>query len=282
MPAHETLRVFMSRFLFAMWVLTGLGAAAQAQPDEQWVPPPEHSVQPAPVMSRPPDPAPVAPQSVSPGAWPTVAVRQRIVDTPNRVSMFGAPTLGQWKRGQSLVLGFPLLSLRLSIGVLERLDLGIGFDSFYGSMNEPRIHGKFQLAAGELWQFAASVEAGIAFFSQRAAREIRGPRWITGHRNYNIAPGLILTYQAPSPRAARLFFDVRYMLALDTEPFATDPLTGVPASVALGHNVLLRGGAELPLSERTSFVFGLGLDVHGRANDSRVMPSVTLGLVTGL
>ena len=209
-------------------------------------------------------------------------MRQRVPDVPNRVSMFGAPALGQWKRGQSLVLGFPILSLRLSIGVLERLDVGVGFDSFYGSMNAPKVHAKFELGGSETVRVAVGFDGGLAFFSQRAAREIRGARWITGYRNYNLSPGLILSYQAPSPRAARLYLDLRYLLTFDTEPFATDPLNGVPSSVALGHNVLVRGGAEMPLSERTSFVFGLGLDIHGRSNDSRVMPSIALGLVTGL
>ena len=97
----------------------------------------------------------------------------------------------------------------------------------------------------------------------------------------NFAPGAILSYQAASLRAARLFVDLRYMLTVDTEPFATTPLQGVPASFLLGHNVLTKVGAELPLSERTSFLFSLGLDVHLRPDDSPVMPSVSVGLVTG-
>jgi len=278
----------MSRFLFVICALTGLTAAAQNAADE-WVAPPERTVQPGPVaapftpapMQEPSAPA-AQPQPVSPGAWPQVSVRQRVPDAPNRVSMFGAPALGQWKRGQSLVLGFPILSLRLSIGVLDQLDVGVGFDSFYGSMNSPKIHAKFELGGNDMVKAAVGLDAGLAFFSQRAAREVRGPRWITGYRNYNLSPGFILSYQGLSPRAARLFLDLRYLLSFDTEPFATDPLNGVPSSVALGHNVLIRGGAEMPLSERTSFVFGLGLDIHGRAADSRVMPSIALGLVTGL
>lgn len=276
MPARDRLRVFMSRPVIVVGVLTSLSVWAQGAPDEGWLKAP-------PVQSQPPTPVaePLLPRPPAP-VWPTAMSRPRIVETPNRVSMFGAPALGQWQRGQSLVLGFPLLSVRLSLGVLEALDVGLGFDSFYGAMNEPKLGAKYQLGQGERWSAAASLEAGVAFFNQRAAREFRGPRWITGHRNFNLAPGLIVTYQAPPARAARLFFEARYLLAFDTEPFATDPLGGVPAAVKLGHNVVVRAGAELPLSERTSFVFGLGLDVHGRAEDAALMPGISLGLVTGL
>ncbi len=268
-----------------------LGAAAvSAQgpatttPDEQWTKPPESLSTTPPANPSPPS-APrdgAEPRPVSGATPPAVVERSRLVDTPNRTSMFGAPALGQWRRGQSLVLGFPLLSLRANFGVLDRLEVGVGFDSFYGAMNEPRLQAKYQLAGDDSWAFAASVEAGAAFFNQRAPRENKGPRWITGHRNFNLAPGVIFSFQGSHPRAARIFFDVRYMLAFDTEPFASNPLNGVPSTLVLGHNVLLRGGAEIPLSERTSFICGLGFDVHGRAEDSRAMPSISLGLVTGL
>ncbi len=278
----------MSRFLCASCVLVGLGAWAQSsKPDEQWVAPPASALAPAP--QPPPDLTAPAQQPffntngpVAPGSWPTIALKTRPPEAPNRVSMFGAPALGQWKRGQSLVLGFPLLSLRLNMGLLERLDLGVGFDSFYGAMNEPRLVAKYELGGSEQFRLAVSVEGGIAFFNQRASREVRGPRWITGHRNFNVSPGVIFSFQGASPRAARLYLDVRYLLAIDTEPFATDPLNGVPSSLVLGHNVTTRFGAELPLSERTSFVCGAGLDIHGRSGDSPVMPNVVLGLVTGL
>lgn len=289
MPAHARLQVFMSRSFFAMAMLCAAAAPAQTTaPDEQWSRPPESLSTPPPANTTPPNPGTVPgaperkPMYVPPEAQPMVSDRPRVVEAPNRTSMFGAPALGQWKRGQSLVLGFPLLSLRVNIGVLDRLDVGVGFDSFYGAMNEPRIQAKYQLAGNDSWALAASLEAGVAFFNQRAARENKGPRWITGHRNWNVAPGIVFSFQGSHPRAARIFFDARYLLAFDTEPFASDPLNGVPSSLVLGHNVVLRGGAEIPLSEKTSFICGAGFDVHGRAEDSRAMPAISLGLVTGL
>ena len=62
----------------------------------------------------------------------------------------------------------------------------------------------------------------------------------------------------------------------DTNP--TAPST----NLLFGHNVLMHFGAEMPLSARTSFVFMLGLDIHGRSDDAVVMPVASLGLVTGL
>jgi len=260
-------------------------AFAQAQPDEEWEPLP-NAPRPsaAPLPLPPPPPPPVTPP---PATVPVVApsdVRQRLRprEEPNSVSMFGAPALGQWKRGQAFVLGFPFFQLRASIGLLDNLDVGVGLDSFYLLMNEVRLLVKYGFGKGTGVTFAVSFEGGAAFFNQRASKETRGTRWISGRRNFNFAPGAILSYQAASLRAARLFVDLRYMLTVDTEPFASTPLQGVPASYLLGHNVLTRVGAELPLSERTSFLFSLGLDVHLRPDDSPVMPTVSVGLVTGL
>ena len=196
--------------------------------------------------------------------------------------MIAAPSLGAGKRGQMVLLGFPLISLRLLFGVSELFDIGVGYDTYYFLMNEPRAVVRMSLAKNDSWSLAANLEGGYAFFSQRASRESRSARWLTGHRNINISPALAVSYQGSKPRDGRIFFELRYTLALDTEPYATDPLVGVPPSIVPGHNVSLKGGAELPLSSKTSFVFTFGFDVHGRADDSVVMPGAALGLVTSL
>lgn len=277
--------------MFRIALMAGFlsSAAAFAQtptnPDEEWGDfPPNPS---APAAQPPPAvplPSPVGPPPTPPGSAPRAGIggATRPPDEPNTVSMFGGPTLGQWKRGQAIFLGFPLLGIKLAIGLLDRLDFFLGFESFYGVMNE--FHGGFKIGIirGNNWSVAASVEGMLALFGQRASKEVRGPRWITGHRNYGVSPGVIVSYQGDSPRAARLFLDARYLLAFDTEPFAKDPLNGVPAALLLGHNVQVHFGAEMPLSARTSFVFMLGLDIHGRSDDAVVMPVASLGLVTGL
>jgi len=179
-------------------------------------------------------------------------------------------------------LGFPLLGIRLMMGLTERFDFGIGFDSFYIMMNEPTVAARVNFFRGANWSAAAILEGGWAFFTQKASADLRGPRWLTGRRNGNIAAGAIVSYQGDHPRAARLFLSLEYMLTFDTEPYQKDPLGGVPAAVQLGHNGLLRAGAEMPLSAKTSFVFLLGLDVHGRSEDATVMPVCSVGLVTSI
>lgn len=273
-------------------VLGGLVCtAAWAQsPEDDWqgipVPPPpvggEPSLPPPPLP--PPEPVRASPP---PGTGllrprPEVVARIRPPEDRNRVSMLGAPSLGAGKRGQVVLLGFPLLSIRALFALGDRFDLGLGFDSYYFMMNEPRIAMRLGLVGNENWSFAASFEAGYAFFTQRASRESRSSRWLTGRRNINFSPGLVVAYQGNRPRDGRIFFETRYTLALDTEPYATDPLVGVPPAVEVGHNVSLEGGAELPLSSKTAFVFSFGFDVHGRQVDAVVMPTVSLGLVTSL
>ena len=270
----------MSRaWIIAVLLLAGQ-APAQQPPDAEWGTFPGQQTPPSP----PPPPEPLRVPLPLEGATraPPAVARPRPPEEPNQVSMFGAPMLGQWKRGQAFLLGFPLLQLRASIGLAEVLDLGLGFDSFYGTMNEPLLTVKVGGLRAGGWTFAASLEAGWAFFITRASREVRGPRWISGQRNGNLSPGVLISFQGEHPRATRLVIDLRYTLAFDTEPFSSSPLSGVPPPFILGHNVSAKVGAELPLSARTSFVFLLGLMIHTRPDDSPVMPTAAVGIVTGL
>ncbi len=281
-------------------LLLGGAALAQSpdQPEDEWngikpqpsAPAPSDTPPPPmpPTTSGEPSPSPVfapPPPPAGPGVLrprPEVVARVRPPEERNQVSMLGAPSLGAGKRGQMVLLGFPLLSIRALFGVSDRIDLGLGYDTYYFLMNEPRAVLRIGLVKGENWALSANVEGGYAFFAQRASRESRSARWLTGRRNINASAALIGSYQGSKPRDARVFFEGRYTLALDTEPYATDPLTGVPPAIVPGHNVSLKGGAELPLSSKTSFVFSFGFDIHGRAEDSVVMPGGSLGLVTSL
>ena len=276
----------MFRFALIAGLCCSVLALAQTNPDDEWgnFPADPNAPRPQPppplnTLPSPPPPGTPPPRYDNPRGIPGVA---KVPDEPNNVSVYGAPTLGQWKRGQTIFLGFPLLGLKLGIGLLDRLDFSAGFESFYGVMNEFSTQFKFQIFRGNNWSMAASMEGMLALFTQRASKEVRGPRWITGHRNYGLSPGVIFSYQGDSPRAARLFLELRYLLTFDTEPFAKDPLNGVPPGLVLGHNVIVHFGAEMPLSARTSFVFLLGIDIHGRGDDAAVMPVASLGLVTGI
>lgn len=276
--------------IFAAVLVSGAARAQEKNPDEEWntlpadskaqPPPTPPPGQPAAPLVPPPPEASRAP-ATRPGMSGISAPRP--VLEPNTISMFGARSLGTLTRGEMFYLGFPLLGIRISMGVAERVDIGIGFDSFYGMMNEPRVGLRVNFFRGANWALAAHAEGGWAFFTQRASVDLRGPRWLTGRRNFNITPGLTVSYQGDHPRAARLFLSLQYMLALDTEPYQKDPLGGVPAAIQLGHNGLLRAGAEMPLSAKTSFVFLLGLDVHGRTEaDAPAMPVCSVGLVTSI
>ncbi len=243
-------------------------------------PPPAPPPAPAVAPSEPRTPAVSDSRAVS--SAPTTARATRPTLEPNTVSMFGGRSLGQWGRGQMIYLGFPLIGIRLALGLAERIDFAIGFDSFYGMMNHPLVGVRVNFFRSANWNMAAVIEGGPAFFTTRASVDTRGPRWLTGRRNGNVMPGIVFSYQSDHPRAARLFLQLSYLLTFDTEPFQDAPLGGVPASVQLGHNGLIRAGAEMPLSAKTSFVFLLGLDVHGRSRDSIVMPNCSVGLVTSI
>jgi hypothetical protein len=258
---------------FIPW--TGESAERGKQPPPAGVQPP--NVTPPPVIERPP-----AASTRRAPADGRMAGGALVSQEFNHVSIYGAPTLGTLNRGLAVYLGFPLVGLRAAIGAAPRLDVGVGFDSFYGSMNEVRLVGKYLLGGGRAWAVAGALEAGAAFFAQRPEAEGHGPRWLTGRRNYNAEIGLLTSYRGPSPQSARLFLDVRYHLGIDTQPYAQDPLAGVPPAVQLGHNVPVRMGAEMPFSPRASFLFVFGFEIHGREGDSRFMPLMAVGLVTGV
>ena len=183
--------------------------------------------------------------------------------------MYGAPTLGQWKRSQAVELGFPLMKLRAAIGLFDRVDFGIGLQTYYFLNFGLSVFVKVGFIQGEHWSLSALLEGTGTVFLQSEATETRGARWLTGHRNYGFSPGLNLTYQW-GPRHTRVFMQASYLLSYDVE-----------SATRLGHNVETRVGAELPLSQTVSFTFSFGLGVHGRPEDSILMPSASLGLVTG-
>lgn len=262
-----------------------------SDPNEWAAPPAETSAPPPsapPVVPEVTPPPPAPPVTPDRGGSPDVRQQPRVEQRPpspqefNRVSIYGAPTLGQWNRGLGAYLGFPLLGLKAGIGLTDSLDVGLGFDSFYGVMNEPRAWAKFNVLDDKNWAVSLQVEGGAAFFTQKPEAEGQGARWLTGRRNYNLEPGVLFSYRGDSVQSARLFLDLRYHLAFDTQPWTKDPLGGVPPPVVLGHNFPVRLGAEMPFSPSTSFLFLFGFDVHTREGDSLFMPVVSVGLVTGL
>jgi hypothetical protein len=270
----------------------GANAATDAGTDAPVVAPPD-STSNAPSSGDAALPAAVAPGALEAPAWspndrapppaaPPTPGRAPPFQEFNHVSIYGAPTLGTLNRAMGAYLGFPLVGVRAAVGASPTLDLGLGFDSFYGSMNEFRVFGKHLLTGDSLWTISAALEGGAAFFAQRPDAEGHGPRWLTGRRNFNVEGGAIASYRGRSVQSARLFLDARYQLAIDTQPYAQTPLGGVPPRVQFGHNLPLRMGAEMPFSPSASFLFVFGFEIHGRPLDSRFMPVVGVGLVAGL
>ncbi|NMO17545.1 hypothetical protein HPC49_09935 [Pyxidicoccus fallax] len=202
---------------------------------------------------------------------------------PNRVSLLGARTVGPGGFAAGFSLGFPLLSARAAVGVLPRVDALVGVDSLYGMMTELRVGGRWMvLDGGPRWSLGLVVEGGHAFFLRPASVEDKGARYLSGRRNWNVQPGIVGNLQLRGPRAARLFFDARYHLSFDTEPIQRTPLGGLPPSVVTGSAFPLRVGAEMPLSEKTSYSLTLGGDVRTRPEDADFMPVFSVGIVTGL
>ncbi|WP_342379155.1 hypothetical protein NVS55_06990 [Myxococcus stipitatus] len=202
---------------------------------------------------------------------------------PNRVSLLGARTVGAGGVAVGFSLGFPTLSARAAVGVTSRFDVLLGFDSLYGLMNEARLGWRWSvLDGGPRWSLGVVMEASHAFFLRSARAEERGARYVTGRRNWNVMPGLVGTFQFEGHRAKRMFLDTRYLLTVDTEPTQRTPLGGLPPDQVSASAWTFRVGAEMPLSEKTSYFVSAGGDVRGRSVDADFMPVVSVGIVTGL
>jgi hypothetical protein len=250
--------------------------SAAAAPDESW-------------LSYPGPEAPAPPPDTTPVPRPPSRAYQQGTETwirtpaeplkPNRVSLYGARILEPGKVGVGAVLGFPLASVKLSVGVLPRLDVGVGADSLYGIMNEARVYMRLGLLSSEDAHLAFSLEGGHAFFLNSPSEEQYGARYFTGRRNWNLAPGLVGSLRLG--KRSRGFLDARYLIAFDTQPFQRDPLGGIPPGVQTGGNLVFRGGLEVPFSERTSYVVMVGGNIQGREEDAAFMPTVGIGVVTG-
>lgn len=200
----------------------------------------------------------------------------------NLVSVLGARTMGKGGLGASFSLGFPTLSARVAYGVLPRVDALVGVDSLYGMMNELRLGGRWMvLDGGPRWSLGLVVEGSRAFFLRPASVELKGARYLSGRRNWNVQPGLVASLRTGA-KASRLFLDVRYHLSLDTEPIQRTPLGGLPPSVVSGNAFPIRFGAEVPLTEKTSYSVTVGGDVRTRPDDADFMPVLSVGIVTGL
>lgn len=255
----------------------GLPSFAQASgpaPEDSWnafpgkeAPPPPDYEPPNFMAPRPPPPKPAKPPKPPP--------------PPNRVSLHSARILPPGQKALGLSLGFPLLGARAHLGLLPWLDVGLGVDSYYVMMTGVHAHARAALVQGRNWALSATFEGGYDFFLSSPIEEVNGARYLTGRRNWNLLPGFIASYQGDSPQAMRLFLDVRYHVAIDTEPVMLTPLGGVSGTQVSG-NVPVRLGFEVPFSERTSYVIMVGGDFHGRPEDSAFMPSVGVGLVMAL
>ncbi|WP_240356452.1 hypothetical protein [Myxococcus eversor] len=202
----------------------------------------------------------------------------------NRVSLLGARTVGRTGGvAVGLSLGFPTLSARAAVGVLPQVDVLVGLDSLYGMMNEARLGWRWRvLDGGPRWSLGLVMEGSHAFFLRSASQEERGARYLTGRRNWNVMPGIVGSFQRQGVRASRLFIDVRYLVALDTEPIQRTPLGGLPPDLVSSSAWPVRVGAEVPLTEKTSYSVTLGGDFRTRAEDAAFMPVVSVGIVTGL
>lgn len=215
----------------------------------------------------------------------STTVRAVVIEPPkpedwNDVSLYGGKALrpGSWAVGG--FAGFPTFNLRGRYGLAGRFDVGVGFESFYGMMNDFQLQTRYQLTSGDV-EVAAVLDGSFAHFVLKPQTDPVGARWITGRRNWNVAPGLVISKRASSPTLPRLFLDVRALITFDTQPFQQTPLGGVPTSVQVGWNVPVRMGGEIPVSPSASFVVDLGFDIHGRGDDSVFMPVLSVGAVVG-
>lgn len=250
-----------------------------AAPREGWDLPgfPDRSQQP----SSLPDPADLPPPPL--GLPPEPEERPWTPPPPppplKSFSLLGGRTLGAGRSAVALTAGFPYAQLRYARGFLPRLDAGVSVRTFYGLMTEGSLEVRWEFQRWGPISLALNGSAGGAFFLRPARTETQwGARWVTGRRHLNAEAGGAISLVPDDGRGLHPFLEVRYLMALDLEPTQTDPLGGTPPPVEVGNNTLFKLGAEVPLGERWNLLLALGMDLHGRREDSRVFFNFALGM----
>jgi len=295
----------------AVWFAAAGAAVAQAP--EEWVLPPSSSEEdPAPSASEPSLPGPPQAPPQSSEGWelpgfpnrsglpsplpseadlppPPLALppepeperwRPPLPPPPLRsFTLSGGRALGKGRWAVGLTAGYPYVNLRYARGFLPSLDAGLSALTFYGQMTEAALDVRWEaLRMGPL-SLAVNGTAGGALFLRPARTENTwGARWVTGRRHVNAELGAAVSFVPTDGRGLHPFLDVRYLLAVDLEPLQTDPLGGLPPAFVLGGNTLIRLGAELPVDERFNLLGALGLDLHGRREDSAAFFNFALGV----
>lgn len=239
-------------------------------------PPPVLRDAPPPVPDRSPTRRGKAPRPPRPPKPPAPPL------SPNRYGLYGGRSLGAGHLGVGLEVGFPFVSARAVYGVLPRLDLGLGVDSVYGLMIEPRASARFTALDSPRASLAVVVDGGHAFFLRPPETEEKGARYLSGRRDWNVAPGLVFSFQGDGPRSIRPYMDLRCLVSFDTHPTQSSPLGGLPPELKVDAAVLVRLGAEFPVGEKTSYAVSLGADFRSRATDAEVMPTLSMGVVSTL
>ena len=204
-------------------------------------------------------------------------------EPPNLISLYGAAPLGPWHRAGAVALGFPLLSARLLMGVTPKLDVGVEYDTLYGLMHDVRAAGRWSLLAGDNLSLGVVADA-------RARRSTRGRRASTstgrggspGGGTTTRPEGWCCRCRGLRPGRSRFFLSARCLLAMDTAPLQSEPLGGTPPPVLVSANLVTEVGLEAPVSEWVALAFRVGLDLHGRSDDSLVMVTGSAGVVTAL
>jgi hypothetical protein len=284
-------------------MLLAVTSLAQTDPDEEWEslpasqPAPAPSTVPAPPpLPSPPQPdeadgwtpPPLPPPAIRPARQPGIEIRRapqlrRLpppVLEPNRVSVWGAAPMGAGRVGLAVSAGFPWVAARGLVGVSDAVDLGLQVESHYGLYTEGRAVARAAVVRAQGIWFSLQLEGGAAWIPVRARDEDRGPRFLTGRRNFNLSPGLALGFQRPLPMSTRVSVELRYGLGFDIEPLARSPLSGVPSPLALVHSARLRGYVDVPLSTVSCLVVTLGLSSSFDAYDAPLVPEVLVGFVT--
>ncbi|GMU03020.1 hypothetical protein KH5H1_71400 [Corallococcus caeni] len=246
----------------------GASDAVTAPPPPPRYAPPPPPAEPPPTRRRVKPPRPPRPPSPP--------------QAPNRYGLYGGRSLGSGHVGVGMELGYPFASARAVYGVLEPLDLGLGVDTVYGLMTELRASARLTLMDSQNVSLALVADGGRAFFLRPPDTEDRGARYLSGRRDWNVAPGLVASFQGDGPRAWRPYLDVRALFAFDLDPIQRDPLSGVPPAWKLDAAVLVRLGAEFPVGEKTSYAVSFGGDFRSRSTDAEFMPTLSVGVVSAL
>lgn len=204
-----------------------------------------------------------------------VLVALSALSSPSRAldgTLHSAQSLGAHRLAVGADLGFPYLTVTAAYGLPASVDLMVQARTGWGHLQRAGLGARWHFLGDESSAMALRVDLDTWLGRPDSLR------WLEFTGLYDASASAAFLYSWRTGKGTLMTVETRVeAVGTSTAPLA--PLGGVRPVLAFGPNVLLRAGAELPLTPELWLAFDLGLHLHLSGFDPAVaLPAFSVGL----